>query len=59
MQQDESAMERMALDHDIERGERERQLLCLLVRGEQDIAAGIGYDLDDVLAEVESLLLDE
>src|SRR5262249_5442887 len=42
-----------------ERGERERQLLRLLVRGEQEIAAGIGYDLDAVLAEADTLLKDE
>ena len=36
-----------------ERGERERQLLRLLVRGEHEIAAGMGYDLDEVLAEAE------
>ena len=37
-----------------ERGERERELLRLLVRGEQEIAAGVGYDLDDVLAEADA-----
>jgi hypothetical protein len=42
-----------------ERGERERQLLHLLVRGEQEIAAGTGYDLDEVLAEADTLLRDE
>src|SRR5207237_6552670 len=42
-----------------ERGERERQLLRLLVRGEHEIAAGIGYDLDEVVAEAETLLTDE
>ena len=42
-----------------ERGERERQLLWLLVRGEQEIAAGTGYDLDEVLTEVDTLLKDE
>ncbi len=42
-----------------ERGERERQLLRLLVRGEQEIAAGGGYDLDEVLAEADALLADE
>src|SRR5262249_45472556 len=42
-----------------ERGERERQLLRLLVRGEHEIAAGMGYDLDEVLAEAEALLTDE
>src|SRR5215831_5887050 len=42
-----------------ERGERERQLLRLLVRGEHEIAAGMGYDLDAVLAEADTLLTDE
>jgi prevent-host-death family protein len=41
-----------------ERGERERQLLRLLVRGEQEIAAGVGHDLDEVLAEADALLMD-
>jgi prevent-host-death family protein len=41
-----------------ERGERERQLLRLLVRGEQEIAAGVGYELDEVLAEADALLAD-
>ena len=40
-----------------ERREREHQLLRLLVRGEQEIAAGMGYDLDDVLAEADALLV--
>ncbi len=39
-----------------ERGERERQLLRLLVRGEQEIAAGVGHDLDEVLSEADALL---
>ena len=39
-----------------ERGERERQMLRLLVRGEQEISAGIGHDLDDVLAEADAIL---
>jgi len=41
-----------------ERGERERQLLRLLVRGEQEIAAGMGHDLDEVLAEADTVLAD-
>ena len=41
-----------------ERGERERQLLRLLVRGEQEIAVGVGHDLDEVLAEADALLAD-
>jgi prevent-host-death family protein len=39
-----------------ERGERERQLLYLLARGEQEIAAGKGIGLDEVLAEADGLL---
>jgi prevent-host-death family protein len=39
-----------------EKGEREREILKLLARGEREIAAGKGYDLDDVLAEADALL---
>ena len=39
-----------------ERGEHERQLLRLIARGEQEIAAGKGFDLDTVLAEADALL---
>lgn len=39
-----------------ERGERERELLRLLVRGEQEITAGVGQDLDEVLAEADAIL---
>ncbi|MGD0695570.1 MAG: type II toxin-antitoxin system Phd/YefM family antitoxin [Terriglobia bacterium] len=39
-----------------ERGEHERQLLHLLARGEQEIAAGKGFELDEVLAEADVLL---
>ena len=39
-----------------ERGEHERQLLHLLARGEQEIAAGKGFDLDAVLAEADAVL---
>jgi prevent-host-death family protein len=39
-----------------ERGERERQLLRLLVRGEYEITTGIGHDLGEVLAEADTLL---
>jgi prevent-host-death family protein len=37
-------------------GEHERQLLYLLARGEQEITAGKGFDLDDVLTEADALL---
>jgi prevent-host-death family protein len=42
-----------------ERGEQERQLLRLLARGAQEIAAGTGHDLDEVLAEADALLADD
>jgi len=42
-----------------ERGEHERQLLRLFARGERDIAAGKGYDLDAVLKEADGLLSEE
>ena len=37
-----------------ERAEHERQILRLLARGEREIAAAKGHDLDDVLAEAVS-----
>lgn len=39
-----------------ERSEHERQLLHLLARGEQEIVAGKGSNLDQVLAEADALL---
>ncbi|SPE31190.1 Prevent-host-death family protein [Acidobacteriia bacterium SbA2] len=39
-----------------ERSEQERQILHLLARGEQEIKAGTGFDLDEVLAEADDLL---
>jgi len=39
-----------------ERSEHERQLLRLIARGEQEIAAGKGFGLDAVLAEADALL---
>lgn len=39
-----------------ERAEHEREILRLLARGEQEIARGDGYDLDDVLAEADEIL---
>jgi prevent-host-death family protein len=39
-----------------ERAEHERQLLRMLARGEKEIAAGQGYDLDEVLDEADALL---
>jgi len=39
-----------------ESSEHERELLHLLARGEQEITAGKGFDVDDVLAEADALL---
>jgi prevent-host-death family protein len=41
-----------------EQSERDRELLRLLARGEREIEAGEGYDLDSVLAEADALLSD-
>ena len=38
------------------RSEEEREILKLLALGEREIAAGTGFDLDDVLAEADNLL---
>ena len=42
-----------------EHGEQERDLLRLLVRGEQEIDANVGHDLDEVLAEAKDLVGDD
>lgn len=39
-----------------ERRERDVEILRLLAEGEREIAAGHGYDLDDVLAEADDIL---
>ncbi|MBI3798870.1 MAG: type II toxin-antitoxin system Phd/YefM family antitoxin [Deltaproteobacteria bacterium] len=39
-----------------QQAEHERHLLLLLARGEKEIAAGEGYDLDTILAEADALL---
>jgi prevent-host-death family protein len=39
-----------------ERGEYERQILRALARGEREVAAGVGYDLDGVFEEADALL---
>jgi prevent-host-death family protein len=39
--------------------EHERQLLRLLARGEREVAAGRGYDLEAVLREADALLAEE
>ncbi len=42
-----------------EQAEHERQLLRLLARGEREIAAGRGYDLEAILREADALLAHE
>ena len=42
-----------------EHGEQERELLRLLVHGEQEIDANVGHDLDEVLAEAKDLVGDD
>lgn len=42
-----------------EQSERDRELLHLLAKGEREIEAGEGHDLDSVLAEADALLTDE
>jgi len=39
-----------------ERDANDRHILLLLARGEKEIAAGRGHDLDSVLAEADELL---
>ena len=39
-----------------ERAEHDRELLRLLARGEKEIAAGKGFDIDAVFAEADELL---
>lgn len=41
-----------------EAAEREKELLRLLARGEREIEAGEGHDLETVLAEADALLGD-
>ena len=48
----------MSLDA-YERSQRERELLRLLARGENEIAEGKGYSLDSVLKEADALLANE
>ena len=42
-----------------ERSERDKELLRLLAKGEREIEAGEGYDLDSILADADALLADE
>ncbi len=41
---------------EFERRERDAEILRLLAQGEREITAGVGHDLDDVLAEADDLL---
>jgi prevent-host-death family protein len=42
-----------------EKGEHDRQLLRLLARGDKEIAAGKGYDLETVMTEADRLLAED
>jgi prevent-host-death family protein len=42
-----------------EQSERDRELLRLLAKGDREIEAGEGHDLDSVLAEADALLAEE
>ncbi len=42
-----------------ERSERDKELLRLLAKGEREIEAGDGYDLDSILADADALLAQE
>ena len=42
-----------------EKSEHDLELLRLLAQGDKEIAAGKGYDLDAVLAELDSLLAED
>ena len=42
-----------------EKAEHDRQLLRLLVRGDKEIAAGKGRDLETVMAEADELLAED
>ncbi len=42
-----------------EKAEHDRQLLRLLARGDKEIAAGKGYDLETVMAEADALLAED
>jgi len=42
-----------------EKSEHDKEILHLLAKGDREIEAGEGYDLDTVLAEADSLLAKE
>ena len=39
-----------------EQSEREREILLLIARGDKEISAGVGVELDDVMVEADKLL---
>jgi len=39
-----------------ERREQDKEILKMLVQGEKEIAAGVGHDLDEILAEADRLM---
>jgi len=39
-----------------EKAQKDRQILQLLAQGEQEIAAGVGHDLEEVLADARKAL---
>ncbi|MFA5802039.1 MAG: type II toxin-antitoxin system Phd/YefM family antitoxin [Thermoleophilia bacterium] len=39
-----------------EQAEHDRQLLRVLAQGDKEVAAGEGYDLDDVIKEADAIL---
>jgi prevent-host-death family protein len=41
---------------EFDRLERELEILSILARGEQEMQAGQGHDLDDVIAEADEIL---
>ena len=41
------------------KSEHERQLLLLFARGEREIAAGVGAELEEVLREIDDILAEE
>ena len=42
-----------------EKAEHDREILRLLAQGDKEIAAGNGYDLDTVLAELDAILAED
>jgi len=41
---------------DYEHAQHENEILRLLARGEKEIEAGVGYELDEVLKEADKIL---